>query len=1124
MVDRKNKLVEYFKGDELAADAIEAKYLLKDELPDDMHLRMAKEFARIQTNYVLDYRKFLDTEDIFQLSNYGQDTLHLNEEEKGFETKEELLKYYTDKYYSYFKNFRFIVPAGSIMSMLGNNTQIGSLSNCFVNGQPNDSYGSIMLKREEQIQLMKRRGGVGKDLSLLRPRGAEVNNAAKSSTGAASFMDVDSALTNEVAQGGRRGALMLTMSIKHPDSLEFINKKQDLTKVTGANVSLKISNDFIEAVKKNTDYILRYPIDSSFDLSEKEKFEYNKLYSFDENNKNPIHIKRIKAREYWDALVQANWNSAEPGIIYEDNHHDYSPDGVYDRYRGVTTNPCFHPDTLIDTIHGKIKISEITKPTYVYSMDKFGKLCIVKSSAAFKTKLNTNTLKITLRCGSSIMVTPDHKMYVQNVGWVEAKDLKLNMRIAHILRGRRGKKYIGVKLTTESNRSYQSEHRLIYQSVYGKTNDDIHHIDGNTFNNDILNLESINHSKHSSFTALNQNPQTHQERDETGKFISYSENKVIKGVLNLPDNLATKFKSSWDNVIISIEEGENTDVYDIQVPNTNCLIANNMVAHNCGEIFMQPYDSCRLIHLNLTSFVTREFTKFAKFNLNKFYEMCYEASVLGDNLVDLEIEHINRILEHIKDEKSIEYQLWIKIRKEAMAGRRVGVGFTGLFDVLAMIGFDINQKETLDFIDEMMKIKMKAELAAQIDMAILRGEFEGYSHVKEYNTINNIKKGNNRWYQFILDTFPEEMNRMFIYGRRNISFSTVAPTGTVSLMTQTTSGLEPLFLPYYMRRKKVMNPNDRVDFIDEVGERFTEYPVIHPMFKEWIINNYPDEVIENITKEKMNDYFKKSPWFGQTANDLDYKIRLQIQSIIQKYTTHSISSTLNLPKDVPVKTISDIYMLANDIHLKGVTVYRDTCRNGILYTEEPKNDGEFISHSAIKRPKSLTGELYTLKNRKDYYIVVIGLYDGKPYETFVFKTEPKDEKEFLKYNKTPLQGEIIKIKQGVYKFVSEEITIPNLNDTGNNELEKACALYTSMLLRTGARIEYVIKTAQKIGTINSFTNVLNRVLSNYIPKDVELKCSSCGGRIIMENGCEKCIDCGSSKCNFIRFNSVLYYE
>lgn len=828
----------YFKGDDLAAKVWTDKYALRNENgevvesnPDQMHLRMAKEFARIE-------------------AKYGGPNMLSEQEIMGL-----------------FQDFRYIVPGGSVMAGLGSKA-IGSLSNCFVIGQPEDSYSGIMKLREEQAHLMKRRGGVGKDLSTLRPAGASVKNAAKSSTGAASFMDVDSAITTEVAQRGRRGALMLTLDIRHPDVEEFITKKQDLSKVTGANISVKVTDDFMEAVRKDEDYVLRWPIDHTFsplmDFSDK---EYDRLYYIEDGSKG-VYYKVIKARKLWELLIHCAWNTAEPGIMFEDRHIEFSPDGVYPQYRGVSTNPC-------------------------------------------------------------------------------------------------------------------------------------------------------------------------------------------------------------------------------------------------GEIFMQPYDSCRLIHINLTSFVKRAYYPDASIDYELLQKVAKAAIRLGDDLVDLEVEAIGHILGHIassKGDNHREFKLWVAVRDAALASRRCGVGFTGLADTLAMLKVGFND-DGIGAVDAIMNTIFKAELESTIDLAEERGTFLGWDRDKELAHVEG-----NEWYQMVAKTFPNLYDRMMKVGRRNVSFSTVAPTGTVSILTQTSSGIEPVFSLYYTRRKKCVEGESH-NFVDQNGEKYQEFKVFHRPFLEWarLKLDLPTievtlEYIEKMSADELTRLVSWSPWYKNTAPEIDWDTRLRMQSVVQYYTTHSISSTLNLPSSTTEGEISKIYLKAWEYNLKGVTVYRDGCRAGVLVTDtKPKQ--VFEQHSAPKRPKTLDAELHVVKVKKIKYAVIVGLMEGKPYETFAFEL---GEGNFL-----PQSGKIIKVKRGCYNFVGEnDLIIENIHLANDKLEERSSSIYISMLLRHGAPIEYVIATAKKVNeNIASFTSAVCRVLMKYCTKDIEEdSCPDCGTKLSREAGCKKCNNCGYSLC------------
>lgn len=839
--------LEYFKGDELAASTWRNKYAAEGEqTPDDTHRRLAKEFARVENNYDWD----MPNSKAMKLSNYGYQRPNLDEED----------------IYQLFKDFKYIIPGGSVMSGCGTGALV-SLSNCFVIGSPKDSYAEIMKTRSQQAQLMKRRGGVGYDLSELRPRGARVNNAAKSSTGAASFMDVCSDITNEVAQNGRRGALMLSMSINHPDIEEFITKKQDLTKVTGANISVKVTDEFMQAVMEDKDYILRFPVDAdmsehNYYIGHEDTLEYGKLY----NNSVFGFIKKVRARELWNTLMHCAWNTAEPGIMFEGAMHNYSPDGVYPDFKMVSTNPC-------------------------------------------------------------------------------------------------------------------------------------------------------------------------------------------------------------------------------------------------GEIPMGPYDSCRLIHINLSSYIVDPFTDKAHIDEELLYMHSYEAMRLADDLVDLELEAVNRIIEVVKDDTTnTELELWENIKETTEMGRRAGLGFTGLADAIAMLGLKYDSDEGIQKVEQLMKIMFKGQLDSNIDMAIERGEFPACNTSVEFENVGY--EGGNLWYKQLAKDFPNECTRMLKYGRRNISWSTVAPTGTVSIMAGTSSGIEPVFMPFYQRKRKCMDAKDRVDYVDKVGEKYTLFIVVHPNLKRWAVTtlNYSEEEVNDWSVGVWHEVWKESPYYGSTAPEIDWRQRVKLQGVVQKYITHSISSTVNLAKETTEEEIADIYIEAWKQGLKGITIYRDGCREGVLTkVEKPKT---IEGRDAPKRPKELEADYYQVKVKKEQFIVLVGLLDGKPYEVFAFRP-------LNPVNIPAHKGIITKVSKMHYSFDSEHINISNLELANTNIEENAATLYSSMLLRHGVSIEYIIKTAKKVNdNISSFSSAMCRILVKYISNE-EIKgevCPDCGGTLVREGGCIHCKDCGYSKC------------
>lgn len=773
------ELIDYFNGDELAAKVWIDKYKWGDEcLPDDSYLRCANEFWRIEEKYIREEKDFKLI--------YGKDITPI--------TKEWIL--------DSFKNKK-ICLAGSVFANLGNKNYIGSLSNCFVMGEPHDSYSGIMAKDEQLVQVMKRRGGAGLSLSSLRPKNSKVNNAAKTSTGAVSFANRYSNSTNEVAQSGRRGALMLTMEMRHPDSLEFISSKQDLTKLTGANISVGIRNDFMKSLDTTNEYDLCYPVDEV---------------------SSDTYYKTIKSSEYWDKLVECAWKTGEPGILFLDHHWNNSPDSMYPKHRGTATNPC-------------------------------------------------------------------------------------------------------------------------------------------------------------------------------------------------------------------------------------------------GEIFMSEYDSCRLIHLNIFAFIVNPFTSEAYFDDKEFYEYTYKMQRLADDLIDLEIEAINRIIKHIADNYNTindrELIMWQRIKNKALGGRRTGSGSLGWADAIAALGYEYGSKESLKIIDNIAKLKDEAESDSTMDMGFSREPFSDYN--------SNV----------------DEMLR------RNISWNTVAPTGTTAIIAQVSAGIEPIFALSYTRNVKVENDKD-YDFEDIVGNKFKKYIVYHPTVKTWLELN-PDKTIED------------SPWYNCTADKIDWKTRVDIQAIIQKYTTHSISSTINLPKNTTKQTISDIYKYAWIKQLKGLTVYVDGSRSGILVTDNNANkeNGNIgYNLNAPKRPKELVAHFYPITVKGNKFGVIVGLLEGKPYEIFCMP-EPLRVKECI--------GTITKISKGSYTFKSNNIEIRNLHISG--ELERAITILTSQLLRHGVAIKHIIAAIGKVGiSVVDFSSAIKRVLTKYLPEDIKIECPECGQQMIFENGCAHCNSCGYSRC------------
>lgn len=826
--------LNYFGGDELAARVWVSKYALKDSFgniyehtPDDMHRRIASEIARVEKKYPNPMSE--------------------------------------DEVYSLLKDFKYIVPQGSPMSGIGNSYQVGSLSNCFViglDGNP-DSYGGVIRIDEEQVQLMKRRGGVGHDLSHIRPKGTPVKNSALTSTGLVPFMERYSNSTREVAQDGRRGALMLTVSIKHPDSEAFIDAKMTEGKVTGANVSVRIDDDFMNAATNGDIYTQQYPVTGEASVK-----------------------KDIDAKLLWNKIIHNAWKSAEPGVLFWDTiTRESVPDCYADLgFRTISTNPC-------------------------------------------------------------------------------------------------------------------------------------------------------------------------------------------------------------------------------------------------GEIPLCPYDSCRLLAVNLYSYVNNPFTPEATFDFDKFREHIAKAQRIMDDIIDLEMEKIDVILKKVEDDpetdevKASEYNLWQKIKTKTLKGRRTGVGTTAEGDMLAAMGLKYGTPAATDFSEKVHKALALAAYNSSVTLAEERGAFEIYDPNREINNpyINRLGEAD-----------PKLLERMRQHGRRNIACLTIAPTGTTSLMTRTTSGIEPVFLPVYKRRRKV-NPNDsdvRVDYVDETGDAFEEYVVYHPKFIEWMkINNI--EVRDDYTQEQIDDLVARSPYAGATSNDIDWLEKVKMQGRIQKWVDHSISVTINLPADVSEELVNKLYVEAWRSGCKGCTVYRDGSRSGVLVALEKKTnttEPEIKPHVA-KRPIELEADVVRFQNNKEKWIAFVGLIDGTPYEIF---TGLADDEDGIFCPKSVTHGKIIKNidekgnKRYDFQFINKrgyKTTIEGLSDKFNPEYWNYAKLISGVL-RYGMPIDQVLKLVGGLEldsqSINTWKMGVERALKKYLPNGTKANgqtCPNCGQEtLIYQEGCLICTSCGTSKC------------
>lgn len=827
--------LKYFDGDELAARVWVSKYALKDsfgniyeESPADMHRRLAAEIGRIERNYP----NPLSEDELFYLLDH----------------------------------FKYIVPQGSPMTGIGNNYQVASLSNCFViglDGKP-DSYGGVIKIDEEQVQLMKRRGGVGHDLSHIRPKGTPVKNSALTSTGLVPFMERYSNSTREVAQDGRRGALMLTVSITHPDSESFIDAKMTEGKITGANVSVRIDDKFMQAAVDGTPYIQHFPASA-------ENEEVNK---------------EVDATRLWQKIVHNAWKSAEPGVLFWDT--------------------------------------------------------IVRESV------------------------PD-----------------------------------------------------CYADL--------------------------------GFQTISTNP--------------------------------------------------------------------------CGEIPLCPYDSCRLLAINLYSYVENPYTPEAKFNFDLFREHVGKAQRIMDDIIDLEMEKIDKILAKIDSDpetaevKQTERNLWNKIRAKTLKGRRTGVGTTGEGDMIAAMGLRYGTPEATGFSENVHKELAIAAYGSSVNLAKERGAFEIYDAEREKNNpyINRLKEAS-----------PELYEEMVKHGRRNIACLTIAPTGTTSLMTQTTSGIEPVFLPVYKRRRKV-NPNDtdvRVDYVDESGDAFEEYIVYHPKFMTWMKTN-GIEIKPDYTQEELNNLVEKSPYFKATSNDVDWLEKVRMQGRVQKWVDHSISVTINLPNDVTEELVGKLYVEAWRSGCKGCTVYRDGSRAGVLVAvEKKKAEPKIASPQHVgKRPIELEADVVRFQNNKEKWIAFVGLIDGRPYEIF---TGLADDDDGIFCPKSVTHGKIIKAvddkgnKRYDFQFINKrgyKTTIEGLSDKFNPEYWNYAKLISGVL-RYGMPIDQVLKLVNTLEldsqSINTWKMGVERALKKYLPNGTQAsgqRCPNCGQEtLVYQEGCLICTSCGTSKC------------
>lgn len=1205
-----NKEEQYFKDDDLAFSVWSNKYRLKEETIEEFFLRIANEFARLD-NMTKESQELTSIQ-WDALSEYGKTRFTTLDRAKDF------LKL--------FKDFKYILPGGSVLAGIGSDKPV-SLSNCYVI-KTEDSISEIFNAARDMSEIYKRRGGVGIDLSVLRPAGATVNNAAKTTSGVLPFMNLYSTTTNTIGQEGRRGALMLSIDINHPDSPQFITAKQDLTRVTGANVSVRLNNDFMKAVENNENYLLRWPCDKSFNelLDEsKHNIPFNTLVEVKTERKS-CYVKKIRAQELWDSIIHCAWSTAEPGILFWDNIIDKDPASVYEQFKAVSTNPCVSGNTLILTNKGYVPIIErLNRKTIVWNGQEF------TETFPTITGYNQKMLKITVSDGSELECNPYHNFFTwegyERDGKLikkEAKDLIIGEKLEKykfpVILGNPYEPMVYKTLCASYEVGFFAgdgtlKNNKPYIQLYGEKKKlmplfpNAQHISENieedriSFEptlpwythaigfdklkkfvpsiNDSIYVDTIEQrlawlaglidsdgSRNSSegsisisstdkdflmrvklhvLNTLGVNGHLLDEKEgglKTIKGQEYNCNKSYRLTISAfevnelyklglrtyrikIDDIEVNRNAARFIKIVSIEQLKDAEkVYCFTEEKRSRGCFNGIITGQCGEIPLSPYDSCRLIATNLFNLVQHPFTAQAFIDENLAYKVFYEAQIIGDILVDLELEAVAKI---ISTTSGTEQELWIKIEKIGKLGRRTGVGITALGDMLAALSSDYTN---LVVIEELMKLKMKAELDATIDLAIIHGPFPDYNRELEYkffekesivlnDPYNYDMMPGNQFYEDLLSIFPDQVYKMLKWGRRNISWSTIAPTGSISILAGTSSGCEPTFSLYYTRKKKC-NPGEKPDSIDQNGIGFKHYNVVHNKFKDWYsITRINDaENLDDLSPEVLDLLIKQSPWHGNLAEDIDPGERVLVQSALQKYTTHSISSTVNVSKDTTKETIARIYYDAYLADLKGITVYRDGCRTGILV----KNESQLNEDSAKQRPIELECKVEQFKNEKKDWVAFVGLFNGKPYEVF---TGPKDLETF------PIpsfveKGIIIKLKQddGSSRYDFRYIdsygytnTLGGLSRIFDKEYWNY-ARFVSALLRSGVPIEQIVKIVEGLSFtnrgMNSWKAGIIRTLKIFIENGTEaigMTCESCGEHhVIYEGGCLICKDCGSSKC------------
>jgi len=1126
-------VTEYFDGDSMAANVWIDKYAMKTQLgeileatPNDMHHRLAKEFARIEAKYP----NPLSEEEIFEL---------------------------LDK-------FKYIVPQGSPAAGIGNKHLIISLSNCFVIGNDADSYGGIMNTDEEQVQIMKRRGGVGHDLSHLRPSGAMANNAALNDmAGMVLYAQRYSNSTKEVRQGDRRGALMLSVSVKHPDTEKFIDAKLESGKITDANMSVRVSDEFMKAVKEDKDFIQTFPIDLKHGNLEEFNLEYNKLTEYWDTDGNRGYIKKVKAKNIWDKIIKNAHKSAEPGVLFWDTIIRESPADCYgEDWKSVSTNPCLTGETIVAVADGRngVTIKELAKegvkfPVYSARLNRStgnhggGWKSEIKWANAFRTGTKL-VFEIVLSDGSSFKCTGDHLLATKDGKYVEA-EYSNGIQLAKFYSFSEKISEKSYRHINSKSDGYSKQYRMIWEFLNGK-------YDGKYFNVDHINLDStcdyienlelLEKGDHIKGTKRDGYHNPIHKLDGDARFKLMNKRKCIFANASKYNwskerlaNAVEDFDSIYSEILEELEPADinvyldedifvsqvnklgEENVYDLTVDDNHnfyiitktdderYLNSSGVLVHNCGEIPLCKYDSCRLLLMNLFGYVLNPFESNAVFDFEKFKHDTIIAQRLMDDLVDLEIEAVGRIIDKINsdpeslDLRKVEIEVWQKIINKAKEGRRTGLGVTGEGDMLAALGLIYGTEEAISVAVEVHKTLAVQSYTSSIIMAEERGAFPIWDGEKE---MNNPFLG--RILEELRDT--EYQYRYENFGRRNISNLTIPPAGTTSLMTQTTSGVEPVFMVAYKRRRRTIDKL-KATFTDEHGEMFEEYNVFHHKFVDWMVVN--KFIIDRTytfnpnDEEQLNMVIKQSPYYRATSADVNWVDKVKMQGAIQKWVDHSISATTNIPANTTVDTVEKIYMAAYESGCKGMTIYREGSRSGILVSHKTEQSDDFNYIDAVKRPKLLECDIYHKTALKQDWMIIVGKLKGKPYEIFAFPELPNHI-----FPTKIERGEVSKVKSSVYKLSghdgvkSYEIgnIIPLIDESGQAHTRKF-----SLMLRHHVDPVYIIKDIDQYAIVTSFDKVIQRVLRNYVIEDGE-KCSECGGDLIRQDGCVKCSQCSWSKC------------